>query len=458
MVFAKKGAPRYDGGVHRVKALKTHQGGALTMKFKQSHGQNQRIERITTSHLIIGIDMAKERHVAQATNFRGIVLSNRHLTFTNEQEGFIKLERWMNGLQQKHRLKNLIIGMEPTGHYWFNLANWLLDLGINVVLVNPATTKRNKENRDNTPSKSDPKDALVIADVVSRGYYSDYKRQGHVFQRLKTIMSDREFWITNSVRLQNRIIRWLDIRFPEYPSVFKDWTCPRSMATLKEFPTPLDLQSLTVEEVIQRWKKHMKRPGGVTGIQRASYLLHEAKQSIGDTTALEEAKQDLQRLLEQFERIDEILDKIEYEIITLLGEIPLAEQIRSIKGLGPIFTAAILAGAGDLKQYAHGRQLLRRAGLNLAESTSGKRKGQIILSKRGDATLRKYMYLATTQLVANNPAFKQWHEHNVQNKHMKKQRSIFKLLGKLARILIGIVHHGENFSPEKAASVYDQAA
>jgi transposase len=428
------------------------------MKFKQTLGQNQRIEKITPSHLVVGIDMAKERHVAQATNFRGIVLSNRHLTFINDLDGFEKLERWMNGLQQKHRLNNLIIGMEPTGHYWFNLANWLLDKGINVVLVNPATTKRNKENRDNTPSKSDPKDALVIADVVSRGYYSDYKRQEHVFQRLKTIMSDREFWITNSVRLQNRIIRWLDIRFPEYPSVFKDWTCQRSLATLKEFPTPLDVQSLTVEDVIQRWKKHMKRPGGATGIQRASHLIYEAKQSIGDTTALAEAKQDLQRLLEQYERIVEMLDKIEKSILALLGEIPMAEQMRSIKGLGPIFTAAILAGAGDLKLYAHGRQLLRRAGLNLAESTSGKRKGQIILSKRGDAILRKYMYLATTQLVANNPSFKQWHEHNVQNKHMKKHRSILKLVGKLARVLIGIIHHRESFSPDKAAPIYERAA
>ena len=67
--------------------------------------------------------------------------------------------------------------MEPTGHYWFNLANWLSDKGINVVMVNPATTKRNKENRDNCPSKNDPKDALVIADVVSRGFYYEYTRQ-----------------------------------------------------------------------------------------------------------------------------------------------------------------------------------------------------------------------------------------------------------------------------------------
>ncbi|WP_246314742.1 IS110 family transposase, partial [Paenibacillus foliorum] len=118
--------------------------------------------------------MAKETHVAQATNFRGIVLSNRHLSFSNTIEGFEKLQRWIEGLQQKHRLNSFIIGMEPTGHYWWNLANWLTNKGTNVVLVNPATTKRNKENRDNSPSKSDPKDALVIADIVSRGYYYEH--------------------------------------------------------------------------------------------------------------------------------------------------------------------------------------------------------------------------------------------------------------------------------------------
>jgi transposase len=86
------------------------------MKFKKSEVQNQRIERITTSNLVVGIDMAKETHLAQATNYRGIVLTNRHLSFHNSIEGFEKLQRWMDGLLQKHRLKSLIIGMEPTGH------------------------------------------------------------------------------------------------------------------------------------------------------------------------------------------------------------------------------------------------------------------------------------------------------------------------------------------------------
>ncbi|MDB5052152.1 MAG: transposase [Bacilli bacterium] len=51
--------------------------------------------------------MAKEIHVAQATNFRGIVLAKRHLPFTNNLEGFEKLQRWVEDLQQKYQLKNL---------------------------------------------------------------------------------------------------------------------------------------------------------------------------------------------------------------------------------------------------------------------------------------------------------------------------------------------------------------
>ncbi|MCG7216872.1 transposase [Paenibacillus mucilaginosus] len=142
----------------------------------------------------------------------------------------------------------------------------------------------------------------------------------------------------------------------------------------------------------------------------------------------------------------------------LLEDIPIAGQMRSVKGLGTIYIAAILSGAGDLTQYAHGRQLLRKAGLNLAESMSGKRKGEVILSKRGSAVLRKYMYLATLTLTGVNPLFRQLHEDNLKVKHMSKQNSILKLLGKLARILIGMVHSGESFTPEKTVHPLVQAA
>jgi transposase len=112
------------------------------------------------------------------------------------------------------------------------------------------TTKRNKENRDNPPSKSDPKDALVIADVVSRGFYTAFRHTDDSFQRLRVLVKNREHWGVESGRIENCITRWLDIRFPEYTQVFKEIFTPRSLATLRSFPTPSDLTSLTPEQVI----------------------------------------------------------------------------------------------------------------------------------------------------------------------------------------------------------------
>jgi transposase len=91
--------------------------------------------------------------------------------------------------------------------------------------------------------------------------------------------------------------------------------------------------------------------------------------------------------------------------------------------------------------------LLRRAGLHLAECTSGKFKGQIKLAKRGDSALRKYLYLGMISLVRQHPDYKRWHEHNVA-RGMRKQASIFKLIGKLARTLVGMVQRGESYHSE----------
>ncbi|MGO4350027.1 hypothetical protein AB4Z45_31625 [Paenibacillus sp. MCAF9] len=78
-------------------------------------------------------------------------------------------------------------------------------------------------------------------------------------------------------------------------------------------------------------------------MQKAAQLISQAKRSVGDTTAAHEAKKELERLLQEFERNSAILDRIEKVIQELLSEIPVANQLRSIKGLGSIFTAAILS-------------------------------------------------------------------------------------------------------------------
>lgn len=414
---------------------------------------NQRIDRISTHHAIVGIDIAKDIHAAQMTDFRGRTLTSRHCTFRNSEAGFEKLLHWIQEACVKQGKTSLLVGMEPTGHYWFNLANWLLAQNIEVVLVNPVTTHRNKENRDNSPSKNDPKDALVIADVVSRGYYTDYTPQSAVFDRMKTVMSDREYWSKQSRSLRNRIVRWIDLYFPEFSSVFPEWDGARPLATLKAFPLPADLRELNVEDVVTGWRSHgVQRAGGATGKAKAVALLNAASRSIGKSSTNEEARRDILRLLHFYEETQRLLEEIQQEVEILLEQTPAAHQIRSVPGLGTITMACLFGLAGDLRHYAHGRQLLRRAGLNLAERMSGKHKGQIKLSKRGDSMLRKHLYVGMLNLIQQNPDFKQWHAYN-QRKGMSKMKSMFKLIGKLARILIGMVQRGETYRSHTSQAI-----
>ena len=139
--------------------------------------------------------------------------------------------------------------------------------------------------------------------------------------------------------------------------------------------------------------------------------------------------------------------------IKVLEKIPYAKKILAIKGISAITLAGILGEAGDLSGFAHGNHLLRHAGLHLAEASSGKWKGQIVLSKRGRSRLRRFLFMATMSLVINNPEFKAIHSNNVKVKKLKKMKSIMKLCGKLARILVGIARNGSEYTPEKVLPI-----
>ena len=75
-------------------------------------------------------------------------------------------------MQDKYRKSDVIVGIEPTGHYWFDLGAYLEDEGILLVMVNPYAVKQTKELDDNSQSKNDRKDPKVIAKLVTEDRYS----------------------------------------------------------------------------------------------------------------------------------------------------------------------------------------------------------------------------------------------------------------------------------------------
>jgi transposase len=345
--------------------------------------------------------------------------------------------------------------MEPTGHYWINLSKWLIKRDIEVVTVNPHLVKRNKENRDNTQSKSDKKDALVIADMVKNGYYSFVRHASEPFEKLRVLMSNRDVVVKRLVSSVNQLNRWVDIVFPELRQVFKDVTGKGAIATLRLFPTPMELSSMKPEEIVAGWKTLMKRQ---LGLKKAYLLLNVARKSVGTRQAIEAYKFHLVQLLEEYDLAVQQLDRVELAIKNELTKIPFADKLLKIKGISEISLAGILGEAGDLSGFSHGNSLLRHAGLPLSEASSGKWKGQIVISKRGRSRLRRFLYLATISLVVNNAEFKAIHSNNVKVKKMKKMKSIMKLVGKLARIFVGIARNNESYCPEKVQPLTELAA
>ncbi|GAB6932796.1 hypothetical protein [Calditerricola satsumensis] len=65
--------------------------------------QNRKLATINDSTLIVAVDIASQKHVARAINWRGHILGEP-LIFDNRLEGFEVFLQWIRQLQAKHGL------------------------------------------------------------------------------------------------------------------------------------------------------------------------------------------------------------------------------------------------------------------------------------------------------------------------------------------------------------------
>ena len=133
--------------------------------------KNAKLSFISDDMLILGCDIGSETHYIRAIDTRGRELSKSALPFINSLEGFQNAKDWTVKLAAENSKNQIVLGLEPTGHYWFCLANWMISNGISVVQVNPYAVKQTKEIEDNSQAKNDLKDPKLIANLVKDGNY-----------------------------------------------------------------------------------------------------------------------------------------------------------------------------------------------------------------------------------------------------------------------------------------------
>ena len=79
--------------------------------------QNERLKAITAKTIIVGVDIAKEEHWARITDCHGIEL-RKPIKVNNSTSGFENLLEIVDKMKQKYETEKVIIGMEPSGHYF----------------------------------------------------------------------------------------------------------------------------------------------------------------------------------------------------------------------------------------------------------------------------------------------------------------------------------------------------
>ena len=414
----------------------------------KSNTQNKKIEAINEKTLVIGIDVGSETHYARAFDYRGIEYSKKAFKFGNNETGFEMFKAWILDIKEKHDKDKVVPGMEPTGHYWFNLGKFLQDNGMKPVLVNPHHVRKSKELDDNNPTKNDRKDPKVIAGLVQGGRYMIPYLPDGVYAELRTA-SNMRFQIQSELtRIQNRISRWFSIYFPEYRTVFKGSNCVSGMMILKKAPLPEDILTLGIEGVNQIWRDARLR---AVGKKRAESLINAAKHSVGTKEGAVAARLEIRMLLEDYEsrtaRLQEIMTLIE----ELVKQIPMAEELMKIKGIGIKTVSGFLAEVGDVSRFSNPKELQKLAGLALVENSSGKHKGQTTISRRGRKRLRYLLFEVAMSLTGKNPEFRALHHYYTTRKinPLKKMQSLMAIAGKVIRVFYAMLTKGVVYDPVK---------
>jgi transposase len=413
------------------------------MDFKQ----NQKINQVTEETLVIGIDIAKRTHYSCFVDDRGRVLQ-KSFAVQQSRDGFNMFYQSILKAMKEFGKTEVLVGIEPTGHYWLNLAYFLDDVGIPLVMINPMHVKRSKELDDNLPTKNDRKDALVIARLLKDGRFSYPRLLKDMEAELRVGSTFREKLIEDLGSTRNQIIRWLDRYFPEFTQVFPSFG-KMALAALECTPFPSDLAQKQPEDILSLYRKveGIKSPQKPKAIQ----LIQLAHKSIGVTEGREMAQFEITTLVHRFRQLESEIETITAQLIELVKTSVDYEWLSTVPGLGDATIVDLLAEIGSFSHYQDPRQLIKLAGLTLRENSSGQHKGQKRISKRGRRRLRAILFRVMMPMIRHNEAFRKMHEYYTSRtiNPLRKKQSIVVLCGKLLKVLHGISTKHTAFDAER---------
>ncbi len=377
--------------------------------------------------IYVGMDVAKETHVAAAMDSDGVVLLDP-FAFQNDHEGFQLLKAKLETLDKN----DLLIGLESTAHYAENLIFFLHAQGYRLAVINPVQTAAVRKTGIRK-TKTDKIDSLLICKTLALSSFRLYTENDVKTLQLKSLCRFRQKLKKSKARLKIQLVSYVDMIFPELQFFFKSGlhikTC---YELLKAYSSTDDIAALHLTKLSNLLSKASR---GRFGKEDARSLKSLAASSVGVKNTYISIQ--ITQTIAQIELIESQLDELEQIIGQAMDE--LDSVIMTVPGIGKLNGAMILGEIGDIHRFSHPSKLLAYAGLDPVVNQSGKFTAKRTrMSKRGSKVLRYALINAAWNVSLNNDTFKRYFDSKIAQGHShydalahtahKLVRVLFKLL------------------------------
>lgn len=328
-------------------------------------------------------------------------------------------------------MEEVVVGFESTGVYAEPLLHYLRKRGVRLVQVNPMHTKRLKELQGNSPSKTDHKDPRVIADIIELGHALTVVIPDGASAELRRLTLARERATQRRTGILNQLHDLVFLIFPEFLDVMNGVKSKSSQYLLEYYPTPQDIMGKCLNDLAQTLKKISR---GNISMERAKALYEAAKGSVGIKEGQKGIVYEIGECISAIEGSGRFIAVMEKEMSNYLREIPYSPFILSIKGIGEITAAGLIGEVGDFRNFKTIPEIIKHAGLDLFEISSGRHKGRKRISKRGRSLLRKFLFFASINTVRKGGVM-----HEYYQRYLHRGAPKIKALIAVSRKLLGII-------------------
>ncbi len=352
------------------------------------------------SSYFCGVDVAKDSFVASIKNGR-LLMKNR--VFTTNRAGFRDFERVIRDFGTK-----VVVGMEPTGIYHYNLLNFLVSTGYNSVVVNPYMLHQFFKFTSNKPTKTDKKDSRTIAEFLE--FKQDELKKSPVDERfsVRYFVREKERLTQDIARTKTEIKRMLSLVFPEAEKLSGVYS-QEFLSVLLEFGGAAKIRRIPKTKFIRLANQFSDKGRGRKSKFSSEKIYELASSSIaGEWPDYEELLKikikRLNSLLEEKEHIGKLIEQKAEKLFKREIEI-----LCSIPGIGQESAIYLMAELVDIKRFEHYRKLIGFCGLDPIIKQSGKFKAGWRISKRGNAHARRITWIMAGCVKRSCPYFRDYY-------------------------------------------------